>query len=141
MSANIQEIIAIATQAHQGQFRSDGVTPYIEHPKAVAESFPETQIGLRAVAWLHDVLEDTSLTAQALLDSGVSPWVVKAVEALTRGQDELYEEYLYRVKSNHMSRKVKIQDILHNLSDSPSKNQVRKYAFALKYLLKEDEQA
>jgi hypothetical protein len=93
------------------------------------------------VAWLHDVLEDTSLTAQDLLAAGVAPWVVWAVQALTRGQDELYEEYLYRVKSNHMARAVKIQDILHNLSESPGKNQVRKYAFALKYLLKEDERA
>lgn len=36
----MQEIVAlakaIASDAHQGQFRRGGVVPYIEHPRAVA---------------------------------------------------------------------------------------------------------
>lgn len=51
----------IATESHVGQFRRDGVTPYIDHPAAVV-----TRVGsdlrMIAVVWLHDVLEDTSET-------------------------------------------------------------------------------
>lgn len=52
----------IAGEAHQGQYRRGGVVSYIEHPKAVVDRVgadPEA----RVVAWLHDVLEDTEVTA------------------------------------------------------------------------------
>ena len=49
-----------ATLAHRGQFRKDKKTPYIVHPKRVAERvkfFGGNHIGIIA-AWLHDVIED-----------------------------------------------------------------------------------
>lgn len=53
---------AVATDLHTGHFREDGVTPYIEHPKAVAHLVKRATGGnsiLVSVAWLHDVLEET----------------------------------------------------------------------------------
>ncbi len=139
MSATIDlaPIIAIAEEAHAGQFRNDGVTPYITHVRGVAESFAPEHIGLRAVAWLHDTIEDSGgrFTAETLLEAGISPWVVQAVVALTKQEGVDYDTYLINVKANHMACKVKIADILYNLSDSPSRNQVKKYAKALKFLL------
>ena len=38
---NIETAEKIARQLHEGQFRADGVTPYIEHPKAVAKLVKE----------------------------------------------------------------------------------------------------
>jgi len=134
MSKNLALAISLATKAHEGQTRFDG-TPYIRHPEAVADSFPVGSDGLKTVAWLHDTLEDTSLTAQALLDAGIDSWYVNAVVALTKTPGEDYDDYLKRVKANEMAKKVKIYDILHNLSDSPSRNMVKKYAKALKFLL------
>lgn len=52
---------AVATGLHTGHFREDGVTPYIEHPKAVAHLVKRATGGnsiLVSVAWLHDVLEE-----------------------------------------------------------------------------------
>jgi myo-inositol-1(or 4)-monophosphatase len=49
-----------ATHAHRGQFRKDRKTPYIIHPRRVAERvkfFGGDHIGIIA-AWLHDVMED-----------------------------------------------------------------------------------
>lgn len=130
-------IIAIAEEAHIGQFRFDGVTPYITHVRGVAESFPPESFDLRAVAWLHDTIEDSNgrITAAVLLARGVDAVIVAAVVAITKVEGEDYEVYLVRVKSNLLARRVKIADILYNLSDSPSRNQVKKYSKALKFLL------
>jgi (p)ppGpp synthase/HD superfamily hydrolase len=49
-----------ASQAHRGQFRKNGKTPFIVHPKRVAELvkfYGGDHIGVIA-AWLHDVIED-----------------------------------------------------------------------------------
>lgn len=133
MFRTLEEIIEISRQAHSGQFRFDGVTPYFTHVEGVALSFTLSE--LKMVAYLHDVIEDTSLTAQALLGLNVHPRVVKAVVAITKVKDEDYFVYLARVKDDEWARRVKIADILYNLGDSPSRNQVKKYAKALKFLL------
>ena len=54
-----------ARKWHEGQLRKDGKTPYIEHPKAVAELMrkwgfePECDGWAVAVAWGHDLIEET----------------------------------------------------------------------------------
>lgn len=128
----------IATGAHEGQYRRNGKTPYIEHPAAVASRAaraPESQ----AAAWLHDVLEDTEVTREELLDHGIPESVVAAVEALTKQDGLSYQDNLQRVASNELARGVKIADMLSNLADSPTENQIRKYARGLLVLLEEDE--
>lgn len=117
----------IATKAHQGQFRRDGKTPYISHPQRVAkrlEGNPQAQ----AVAWLHDVLEDTSVTSTELRQAGLGEDIIKAVEILTKTRGVKYLDYLQRVKASDLARQVKIQDMLDNLSDKPSDKQIVKYA-------------
>jgi hypothetical protein len=52
----------IARKAHVNQFRRDGVTPYITHPEAVVKKLGTESDDVLAVAWLHDVLEDTCVT-------------------------------------------------------------------------------
>ncbi len=37
MSDLLDKVLAFATKAHEGVFRNNGITPYIEHPKAVAK--------------------------------------------------------------------------------------------------------
>jgi len=74
--------LSIAEQAHKGQFRKDGITPYIEHPVKVASFLYTLHIRddeILAIAILHDVLEDTSVQANDLLNAGFSKEVVNAV--------------------------------------------------------------
>lgn len=135
MFANLEKVIEISREAHLGQYRFDGVTPYFTHVEGVANSFAPGEQTMMMIAYLHDVLEDTSLTAQALLGLGIHPSVVEAVVAITKVEGEEYFAYLARVKANAWATRVKIADILYNLSDTPSRNQVKKYAKALKFLL------
>jgi (p)ppGpp synthase/HD superfamily hydrolase len=53
-----------ATIAHEGQFRNDGITPYIIHPMMVAnhvKRYTDDEDIINA-AYLHDVIEDTDTT-------------------------------------------------------------------------------
>ena len=121
---------AIATKAHEGQFRRGGVIPYIEHPRAVV-SRVEGDFDAMAVAWLHDVVEDTTYTADSLLQEGIPPHIVDAVELLTKTREVPYEGYLDRVAASPLATRVKIADMLSNLADNPTQKQIRKYSKGL----------
>lgn len=126
----------IATEAHKGQFRKGGEIPYITHPRRVAERV-EGDPHAEAVAWLHDVLEDTDITDKNLLDKGIPEEVVEAVKALTKSKEIPYNDYLENVRNNELARKVKVQDMLDNLSDKPSKKQIIKYSKGFLVLLRD----
>lgn len=128
----------IATKAHSGQFRRDGIVPYVEHPRAVVGRVgddPDVQV----VAWLHDVIEDSDYTAESLEEAGIPSHLVADVVLLTKTREGGYEDYLARVASSPIAKKVKIADMLSNLSDNPTKKQIRKYANGLLRLTQEDE--
>jgi (p)ppGpp synthase/HD superfamily hydrolase len=123
----------IAYKAHRGQFRRDGSTPYFTHVKDVARRCSKLSSNTEMAAMLHDVLEDSGVTKQDLLDAGIPFSVVQAVIALTKTDDN-HDAYLTRVKADPIARAVKIQDMLSNLSDDPTPNQIRKYAIGLLFL-------
>lgn len=121
--------------AHLGQFRRDGVTPYVHHPESVALRVRHHGPDFEAVALLHDVLEDNlHWTPTRLLDEGIPPHVVDAVVAITKVPGENYEGYIERVDSNSLARVVKIADIMANLADHPKPKAIHKYAVALAHL-------
>lgn len=133
----------IATLAHQGQFRRDGVTPYIKHPEAVASSFDEWELE-HDVAWLHDVLEDTEITEELLM-MHVPSVVVDAVKLLSKPSGEPYAEYIENLffgythdnqRVSTLARRVKLADIASNLADAPTEHQIKKYTNALKIIAK-----
>jgi len=136
MKIDMSAIREIAFNAHDGQFRRDGITPYIEHPRAVARRFPHDPLS-EAIAWLHDVIEDTAVTAAILYDKGIHLEILYRVERLTHRKGESYVDYILRVKADHIATKVKIADIMVNLADEPTEQQIRKYARALQILIDE----
>lgn len=125
---------SFAYRKHAGQFRRDGVTPYITHPEAVANRLKNESDDVKAVAWLHDVLEDTDTHITELIDAGFSDDVIQAVRVLAKGNGS-YEDYLAAVKLNPIARRVKVADMLSNLADNPTERQIVKYARGLLYLL------
>jgi len=132
-----QEDIAkfIAHLAHQGQVRRPGILPYITHPEAVAESFPKEDIKARAVAWLHDVLEENKAFTPALLKVlGIDDDIIDAVVILTRIPGQTVDEYVNGFLESELPCRVKIADIKHNMSCQPSEKAKRKYPKILKRL-------
>ena len=123
----------VAAKHHAGQFRRDMVTPYITHPAAVARLLRGEGEEMIATAWLHDVMEDCGETYATLSAAGIPAKVIEAVSTLTKGC-ESYPDYLDFVKGNEICRRVKIADMLHNLSSSPTASQVEKYTHGIMFL-------
>lgn len=106
---------AIAVIAHRGQKDKLGVD-YIQHPAAVALRFDPLVDTLECcAAWLHDVLEDTDITADDLALAGIDPEVIEVIELLTR-LDGDGDDYYRRIAQNPAARAVKLSDIAHNTS-------------------------
>jgi len=127
---------AIATEAHKGQTRWDKRTPYISHPAAVAramiqDNWSEDYV---AVAWLHDVIEDTSVTAEQLLAAGIPGDIVQSVETISKKDGQSYLDYILDVRHDNLAREVKIEDIRHNMSDLKKGSMRQKYELAI-YIL------
>ncbi len=106
-----QKAYEIAKRAHLGQVDKAG-EDYIKHPEKVA-SFVKTDEE-KAVAYLHDVIEDTELTLEDLYEYGFSKEVIEAVDIITKKRGEDYQSYLNSVKKNKLARAVKLADLRHN---------------------------
>ena len=110
--STLEHAIALATNAHKGQQDKNG-SPYILHPLRLM-----TRMGSaidKIVAALHDVVEDTSVTIQDLKEKGFSRDVLDAVDCLTRRQDETYDAFIERCKTNPIAMRVKIADLEDNM--------------------------
>lgn len=134
----MEKIIAYATEKHAGQFRRDGVTPYIEHPlrvmRKLQEKFP-TRPTLHILGILHDVLEDTDATEDELRTLGLSGNTIHSLRRLTHNKGEPYRDYISRIGRDPNARKVKMADIYCNIMDNPTPRQFNKYVKAYSLLL------
>lgn len=69
-----------------------------------------------AVALLHDVLEDSDITEEDLLDEKIPKTVVEAVKCLTKYDSESYDDFIARVSKNELASKIKVADIEDNIN-------------------------
>lgn len=129
-----QKAYDIAKEAHRGQKRWSGADYFSEHVCAVAkiaqfhslhlpEAWRDNFDCVSAAAYLHDTVEDTTVTLEDL-SKEFSPLTVDIVKNLTHAKDETYFDYIMRIHSGiYGAQFVKLCDLAHNLSDlSPTKN-------------------
>lgn len=130
----------LAAKAHDGQYRDDGVTPYIIHPARVAGLVTVFGGGYTEViaAWLHDVIEDCS-HGETTVAYGLSSFslpgddaitVYRIVKALTKDksipQGQRLEESLTRILAEPPGATlVKLCDRLDNVLDAGKKREDR----------------
>lgn len=116
----LEEAIAFAAKRHEGQV-DKARAPYILHPLRVmarVATTPEMR-----VAVLHDVMEDCGVTAKALRRRGLPEREVRAIETLSKredekGSDEGYRRFIRRVARNPLALRVKLADLADNLDAS-----------------------
>lgn len=139
----------IAETAHAGQDDKSG-TAYISHPHRVATRLTAQRAGEEAVAlaWLHDVVEDTSLTLEDVAAAFPHmPDLIDALDAITHRPGEARTDYYDRVKASPLALTVKRADIADNTDpartkflDEPTRERLAaKYAKALAHLDGEDQ--
>ena len=140
--STLQRAIEIATEAHKGQYDKAG-NDYIGHPLRVMEM--GTTENEKIVGVLHDVVEDTDWTFEALAAEGFSEEVIAALRCVTKlSENENYDDFIERVKKNPLAVAVKINDLSDNmdirrlpyLSDKDVKR-LKKYLKAYKRLVGE----
>ena len=121
-----EEALKFATQAHAGQERAGG-GPYISHPMRVAQHVEQWKKShnldaLISAAYLHDTLEDTDTTHEALQDL-FGGLVASLVQELTSDKNQVQQ----MGKKNYLAQKmaamssyalvIKLADRLDNVRD------------------------
>jgi hypothetical protein len=129
---NAHQAETIARMVHRGQLYAD--QPYIEaHVAKVVERVIQEGGDQDAivVAWLHDVLEDSNLTAESQPMLVLSRPQAAGLAAITRKEGEEYSAYIARVVQSPVARLVKYCDLLSNLAAQPPEKNRRRYLAAL----------
>jgi hypothetical protein len=120
--------LEFATKSHEGQFRKDGVTPYITHPIRVrnrASVHPKFTPEMGAAAFLHDVVEDCGVTVDQLRDQ-FGDKVAELVDHMTNRskQTGLPREQRKKIDRDRLAlapqdaKILKLFDRIDNLSDA-----------------------
>lgn len=106
----------VARQYHGEDANQHNGEPYITHVERVVEHLarlgaPEHVL---AVAWLHDVVEDTSVDLADLRAWGFQVQIVEAVDAISHRKGETRADYYERVGANFLALMVKMSDLRDN---------------------------
>jgi (p)ppGpp synthase/HD superfamily hydrolase len=134
--------IKVAVEFHGTQTDKSG-NLYIEHPLAVMERVRESSNDHKAIAVLHDILEDTSCSVEDL--SFLPKKLVDTILLLTKfSSEETYAKYIDRIieSENEIAIQVKLADIAHNMSrmhklkdEATKKRLKKKYEPAIKRII------
>ena len=134
-----------AMKAHGAQTRASG-DPYFAHPIEVAGILTDYRLDTATIvtALLHDVIEDTPVTADDLRREGFHEAVIAAVLCVTHRKDEPYADYVVRCKGNEVARRVKLADLEDNARLSRTLlrrgrvasdlDRIRRYVLSYKFL-------
>ncbi|MHC5170907.1 phosphohydrolase [Acinetobacter johnsonii] len=111
--STLEKAIALAATQHAGQLDKGGQA-YILHPLRLMLQF--SNLTLQIIAVLHDILEDTSTTAEDLEALGFNAEIIQSIQALTKQTGELRLEAAKRTALNPLATQVKYVDVLDNMN-------------------------
>lgn len=137
--SNFETALDIAVEAHKDQVDKAG-HKYISHPFRLSTQMTTEEE--KIVAILHDVLEDSNVTVEYLVEQDFSDNVITALVLLTKTRKQNYLNYIKNIKTNKLATVVKIADLIDNINLSRLNsvsvkdiNRSRKYLDALEYLI------
>ena len=109
--------INLAETAHSTALRKSG-EPFVSHPIRIANALVSLGVEdekILIVAILHDILEDTDITREELLDVFKED-IVTSIELLTKQEGMTNDCYYENIYLNPIASIVKIADRCHNVS-------------------------
>jgi len=109
----LDKAIAIAATAFTNVFDKGG-TPYIMHCLHVMYKVRHLGVEAMIAAVLHDLIEDTTWTAEKLIETGFNPHTVNIIVLLTHRKGESYDDYIMRISVSPIARAIKMADLRHN---------------------------
>ena len=104
----LESAIRLAAKVHKGQLDRFG-KPYVLHVMRVmmrGHDLEEQVLGA-----LHDILERSALTLADIEQEDYPPRIVKALDHITRRNDEDYEGNIERVMQDGLAMRVKLHDL------------------------------
>lgn len=138
MAFTVDSARSLAHELHRGQTDKVG-NPYVEHLGRVASYVDQSVEHAVMAAWLHDSVEDTTVTTYDLsFVHEVPDPVVVAVTLLTRQRDVSPDAYYARIRDHHLALEVKLADLADNtdparlgiLDEATATRLISKYAKA-----------
>lgn len=142
---DFKDVYNTARMAHVGQTRRDG-SEYFSHPSEVrniARKFYPKDNVVQMAALLHDSLEDApgstvssveemeEFIKGSIQDPAAGDEVIRVVRALTHEKGGDYLSYVVDLMGDVPTLRVKLSDMVHNLTDNPSPKQKTKYKSAI----------
>lgn len=112
-SEMMDRAVQLAFDRHRHQVDKAG-EKYIAHIIRVAQQCETDEE--RIVALLHDIVEDSGMSAAMLREQGFPASIVDAVLAVTKREGEPYEDFIKRAAANPIGRLVKIADLEDNMT-------------------------
>lgn len=103
----------IAAREHLN-VKDQGGHAYILHPMRIAMRLRTDDEELMSIAILHDVVEDSKVTFEDLINEGFSTRVVNALRLLTHQKGVSYDDYIDGMKDNLDALLVKREDLRDN---------------------------
>ena len=147
MQRDRQGLLAAADEfaawKHRHQFRRDGVTPYINHPRGVLailrDEFGVSDVDTLAAGLLHDTIEDTA-TDYDEIQERFGRKVADLVAVLTKDkrlpEAKREKDYFAQLaRAPLAARLCKIADSLYNVRDSDAKHRPKAQTKARKLLV------
>jgi (p)ppGpp synthase/HD superfamily hydrolase len=148
---NLDSAQILSQWAHHGQKRRSG-EPYFLHPQEVAYIVKKyyTDVATYYAAMLHDALEDGiplgnieneeeffSMLAAELPAAEIDQIddIYNSVVDLTKPEGADYFSYVINLTKNPIAFRVKLADMMQNISDNPSERQIKKYVKAKNLLV------
>ena len=131
MEQLLEKAIYLAIVSHKGQLDKQGHI-YILHPIRVMNNVDT--IEEKIVAILHDIIEDTDMTIEELVNLGYPNQIINALTILTRDKNTKYFDYIENIKTNKLALKIKIADLNDNLRKGCPNSLQKRYKKALNVL-------
>lgn len=127
MNNIIVRAMNLAYKAHEGQYRRGNGEPYINHPKRVVallgENLDDVTQEMYAAAWLHDVLEDTKISRDEVLEATnklTLDYVLYLTRVVVSPTNKALNEDMYLEKLSKAPicvQNIKLCDMLDNMAD------------------------